>query len=360
MVRSASRDRARVAGRIRVVMVPKSIDNDLRLPAPVTTLGYETARHVGVAARQEPDGGRADHRPLVPGRDHGASDRAPDPRHRQGGERDLHDHPRGVRPGAGPARRHRRHRRGLASSSAARWAAPRRGAAQRGAGRALQSGRGRGAAGRRPRRPGQHPRHRDRSRPQGDQRGDAAARAARHQGHVVDKTIGYELRCAAPLPDGGRVRARPRLRGGAPPASRAAAARWSTIQAGAPSPVPLADCLDPATGRGRQRAVDVDQRELPGRARVHGAAGEGRPRRRGHGGPARPRRRLRGRRAQAPLRGPRPPAVAAALSGGPALGHRDSFDCRRRARRSRACAASTSPRRQAASRRSRRGRGRRG
>jgi 6-phosphofructokinase 1 len=33
---------------IRVVQVPKSIDNDLWLPLPVPTLGYETARHVGV------------------------------------------------------------------------------------------------------------------------------------------------------------------------------------------------------------------------------------------------------------------------------------------------------------------------
>jgi ATP-dependent phosphofructokinase / diphosphate-dependent phosphofructokinase len=35
-------------GEIKVVQIPKSIDNDLPLPAPLTTLGYETARHVGV------------------------------------------------------------------------------------------------------------------------------------------------------------------------------------------------------------------------------------------------------------------------------------------------------------------------
>ena len=35
-------------GAIKVVQIPKSIDNDLWLPAPVQTLGYETARHVGV------------------------------------------------------------------------------------------------------------------------------------------------------------------------------------------------------------------------------------------------------------------------------------------------------------------------
>jgi ATP-dependent phosphofructokinase / diphosphate-dependent phosphofructokinase len=35
-------------GGVRVVQVPKSIDNDLALPLPLVTLGYETARHVGV------------------------------------------------------------------------------------------------------------------------------------------------------------------------------------------------------------------------------------------------------------------------------------------------------------------------
>src|SRR5204863_3929593 len=35
-------------GRIRVVHVPKSIDNDLDLPPFVDTFGYQTARHHGV------------------------------------------------------------------------------------------------------------------------------------------------------------------------------------------------------------------------------------------------------------------------------------------------------------------------
>src|SRR5262245_51124998 len=35
-------------GAVKVVQVPKSIDNDLWLPLPLATLGYETARHVGV------------------------------------------------------------------------------------------------------------------------------------------------------------------------------------------------------------------------------------------------------------------------------------------------------------------------
>lgn len=38
----------KTGGRIKVVQVPKSIDNDLWMPAPVETLGFETARHHGV------------------------------------------------------------------------------------------------------------------------------------------------------------------------------------------------------------------------------------------------------------------------------------------------------------------------
>jgi 6-phosphofructokinase 1 len=47
MVRSAAALASRSS--IHVVQVPKSIDNDLRMPLPVPTLGYETARHNGVA-----------------------------------------------------------------------------------------------------------------------------------------------------------------------------------------------------------------------------------------------------------------------------------------------------------------------
>ena len=44
---SASRVYAR-AGRLRVAHVPKTIDNDLPLPGAAPTFGFETARHVGV------------------------------------------------------------------------------------------------------------------------------------------------------------------------------------------------------------------------------------------------------------------------------------------------------------------------
>jgi len=48
LVRSSAAIERETHGSIRVVQVPKTIDNDLSLPGSVTTLGYETARHVGV------------------------------------------------------------------------------------------------------------------------------------------------------------------------------------------------------------------------------------------------------------------------------------------------------------------------
>jgi 6-phosphofructokinase 1 len=45
---SALRLAERAGGRIRVAHVPKTIDNDLDLPAHIDTFGYQTARHVGV------------------------------------------------------------------------------------------------------------------------------------------------------------------------------------------------------------------------------------------------------------------------------------------------------------------------
>jgi ATP-dependent phosphofructokinase / diphosphate-dependent phosphofructokinase len=44
---SAMKLEERAAGRIRVVHVPKTIDNDLDLPATVDTFGFQTARHYG-------------------------------------------------------------------------------------------------------------------------------------------------------------------------------------------------------------------------------------------------------------------------------------------------------------------------
>jgi 6-phosphofructokinase 1 len=46
---SASRVAARAGGGLAVVHVPKTIDNDLPLPGGIQTFGFETARHVGVS-----------------------------------------------------------------------------------------------------------------------------------------------------------------------------------------------------------------------------------------------------------------------------------------------------------------------
>ena len=45
---SAMRVEEKAGGRIRVVHVPKTIDNDLDLPPSVDTFGFQTARHIGV------------------------------------------------------------------------------------------------------------------------------------------------------------------------------------------------------------------------------------------------------------------------------------------------------------------------
>src|SRR5437764_8813220 len=45
---SAMKLEERAAGRLRVVHVPKTIDNELDLPPHVDTFGFQTARHYGV------------------------------------------------------------------------------------------------------------------------------------------------------------------------------------------------------------------------------------------------------------------------------------------------------------------------
>jgi 6-phosphofructokinase 1 len=77
---------------------------------------------------------------------------------------------------------------------------------------------------------------------------------------VVDKTIGYELRCAPPLPmeaeygrDLGYAAVRHLVAGG-----RSAVV---TLQNGAPRFIALEDCVDPASGKGLRRAVDVQSDE---------------------------------------------------------------------------------------------------
>jgi ATP-dependent phosphofructokinase / diphosphate-dependent phosphofructokinase len=73
---------------------------------------------------------------------------------------------------------------------------------------------------------------------------------------IVDKTIGYELRCAPPIPfdaeyarDLGYAAVRHLLNGGS--------GDLITIQGGEFLPLPFAEVVDADSGRGRRRAVDV-------------------------------------------------------------------------------------------------------
>jgi 6-phosphofructokinase 1 len=74
---------------------------------------------------------------------------------------------------------------------------------------------------------------------------------------IVDKTIGYELRCAAPIPfdeeyarDLGFAAVDYLMGGGS--------GAIITLQGGEFHPVDFDEAIDPETGRGRQRFVDVD------------------------------------------------------------------------------------------------------
>src|SRR5262249_44081815 len=74
---------------------------------------------------------------------------------------------------------------------------------------------------------------------------------------IVDKTIGYELRCAPPIPydaeyarDLGYAAVNYLLKGGS--------GAMITIQGGEFQPIPFSEVVDPATGRGQRRAVDVE------------------------------------------------------------------------------------------------------
>ena len=86
----------RAAGRIRVVHVPKTIDNDLDLPPHVDTFGFQTARHFGVDIVKNLMVDAQDHVALVLRHRDGPQGGPPRARHRQGGRRDAHAHPGGV------------------------------------------------------------------------------------------------------------------------------------------------------------------------------------------------------------------------------------------------------------------------
>jgi ATP-dependent phosphofructokinase / diphosphate-dependent phosphofructokinase len=256
VVRSALAIERETAGRIRVVMIPKTIDNDLALPERVTTLGYETARHVGVQiVKSLMEDARTTGRwylGVTMGRPTGhltlgigvaasatctivPEEFAPGPVRLS----DITD----IVEGAIIKRRAlgKGHGVVLLSEALVERFDPAEVAELSDVDRDAQGN------------------IRVSEIDLGRKVQNAVTLRLEKRGikvTVVHKTIGYELRCAAPLPmdveyarDLGYAAVRHLVGGGG--------GAIVTTQAGAPRFLPLADCVDPATGRGRKRAVDV-------------------------------------------------------------------------------------------------------
>ena len=225
-------------GRIAVVHVPKTIDNDLDLPPDVDTFGFQTARHVGVEivknlmvdARTTSRwyfviamGRKAGHLALGIGKAAG---------------RDAHADPRGVPGAEGPLPGDRRHARRRDPQAAQLRAPRRRGDHRRGA---RPRARPRGAEGarrgraRRPRAPA-HRRREHRRDPEDGRPG--GAEEARREGDRHRQE--HRLRAALRRP---RSRSTSSTRATSATARRstsspAARARWSRCRGGTSSPSP--------------------------------------------------------------------------------------------------------------------------
>ncbi|HEX8070698.1 MAG TPA: 6-phosphofructokinase [Pyrinomonadaceae bacterium] len=244
-------------GAIRVVQVPKSIDNDLWLPLPVATLGFETARHVGVelVKRLMEDakttgrwylgvtmGRPTGHLTLGIGKAAGATCTIiPEEfRRRHIPLADIADIVEGTiikRRAMG-----RTHGVVLLAEALVEHFDPQEVAElqdvdrdEQGNIRVTEIDLGRKV------------------------KNEVQVRLERRGLKVtmVDKTIGYELRCAPPIPydaeyarDLGYAAFKYLTQGGT--------GAMITTQGGEFRPVPFAEVIDPATGRGRQRFVDVD------------------------------------------------------------------------------------------------------
>ena len=257
VLRSAAAVARASDGAIRVAFVPKSIDNDVRLPLPTPTLGYETARHVGVRMIQNlmedakttgrwylavTMGRPTGHLTLGIGKAAGATLTViPEEfRDRAVSLDDIAD----VVEGSIVKRRALGRDFGvavLAESLPERMRSEEAVALEdvdrdaQGNIRVTEIDLGRKV--------------KNVVQTRLEARGVKAT--------IVDKTIGYELRCAAPIPfdaeyarDLGYAAVTYLLDGGE--------GAIITVEGGEARPVPFAEALDPETGRGRQRFVDVD------------------------------------------------------------------------------------------------------
>ena len=247
---------AAAVGRIRVVHVPKTIDNDLALPAHVDTFGYQTARHVGVGLVKNlmvdaqttgrwylvvAMGRKAGHLALGIAKAAGAT-LAVIPEEFPAGKTTL-DTIADILAGAVLKRASEGRRDGVAilaeglAESVPEEELHRLGNVER----------------------DEHENIRFAELDLG--RGVKKQLEARLQGlglrtTVVSKDIGYELRCADPIPfdidytrDLGYCAAKFLLEGGSD--------AMVSIQGGQFVPVPFSSLLDPATGRTRVRTVDI-------------------------------------------------------------------------------------------------------
>jgi len=256
MVRSALAIERESGGRIKVVMVPKTIDNDLALPSQITTLGHETARHIGVQLVKNlmedarttgrwylavTMGRPTGHLTLGIGKAVSATCTIIPEEFAPGRVRlaDIAD----IVEGAIIKRRAlgRPHGVALLSEALVERFDPAEVEELQDVDRDAQGN------------------IRVTEIDLGRKVNNEVTLRLEKRGikvSVVSKTIGYELRCANPLPmeaeyarDLGFSAVRHLLDGGG--------SAMVTIQAGAPRAIPLAECVDPATGRGRRRAVDV-------------------------------------------------------------------------------------------------------
>jgi 6-phosphofructokinase len=257
LVRSSAAVERETRGAVRVAQVPKSIDNDLWLPLPVATLGYETARHVGVelVKRLMEDakttgrwylgvtmGRPTGHLTLGMGKAASATCTIIPEEFRAGGvslsevadivegtiiKRRAMGRPYGVILLAEALVEHFDPQEVAELQDVDRDAQGNIRVAEIDLGRKVKS--------------------------------EVQARLERRgiKATIVDKTIGYELRCAPPIPfdaeyarDLGYAAFRHLASGGA--------GAMITTQGGESRAVPFEEVIDPATGRGRQRPVDVD------------------------------------------------------------------------------------------------------